>query len=247
MSTDDPHGLTLVYGAPGTGKTTLIARALRDYGRHGSTLTLDLTGDIVRELDQQVPPGSIRRIATAREYQLSQRRPWFGGPPRHAHYVVTIGDRGFDGAVALWTALATAPQHRRAWIATACDESEQLFGTHASISPELRESVLVARNERRGMLFATKRPTAVSTYLRSAARRACVFKVLSDADARACEELGPSRLFRANGRGVQHLERGKYLYFSGADHTPDSTLPILDSRSPPPWLVDAARHYARKS
>lgn len=250
MSHDDPHGLTLVYGAPGTGKTTLIASALREYGAHGPTLTLDLTGDIATELERRLPHDHrLVRVGSPAAYGRATRTGWFDsrpawGPGRHC--VVVLGDGGFERAVSLWTLLATEPRYRRLWVATAVDESEQLFGTHSTISPELRESVLVARNERRGMLFATKRPTAVSPYLRSAARRACVFKVLSDADARACDELGPSKLFRADGRGVQHLPRGKYLYFSGADHTPDSTLPVLDSRAFPPWLENARAHY-RKS
>ena len=248
---DDPHGLTLIYGAPGTGKTTLIARAVREYGAYGPTLTLDLTGDIATALERQLPPSArIARVSTPQGYGRATRTGWFSsgpawGPGRHC--VVTIGEGGFERAVSLWTLLATDPRYRRIWVATACDESEQLFGAHSAISPELRESVLVARNERRAMLFATKRPTAVSPYLRSAARRAAVFKVLSDADARACDELGPSKLFRAPGRGVQHLPRGRYLYFSGADHTPDSVLPMLDSRDLPPWLEGAARHYGRKS
>jgi hypothetical protein len=251
---DDPFGVTLIYGAPGMGKTTLIVSSLIEYAKYGSTLILDLTGDIATALDSRCPDSqSIVVVSSASQYVKLKPKPgmfdrtppsW----PKGTHVVVGLGSGkgSIEDCVGLWTALATDRQHRREFIATVCDESEQLFSAGNHISSELRESVLVARNERRSMVFATKRPTAVSTYFRSTARRACVFKVLSDADARACDELGPSKLFRSAGKGVQYLPKGQYLYFSGSDHTPDSTLPVLDSRDGAPWLANASRFYRRK-
>jgi hypothetical protein len=248
---EDPFGVTLVYGAPGMGKTTLIVSALIEYAHHGTTLVLDLTGDIRSALALRAPETQrIVSVSSPQGYAKAKPKPGLFdtksvGWQRGTHVIITLGERPIHEVIALWKGLATDKNHRCQFVAAVCDESEQLFGTTNAISPELRESVLVARNEHRAMIFATKRPTAVSTYFRSTARRACVFKVLSDADARACDELGPSKLFRADGRGVQYLPQGKYLYFSGSEHTPDSTLPVMDSRSPVPWLSHAKRYYKR--
>ena len=252
---DDPFGVTLVYGAPGMGKTTLIVSALCEYAKYGTTLVLDLTGDIAIALNRECPDDqTVVLVSNVVDYVKAKPKPGlFDSRPvgwsKGTHIVIGLSGshRGtIADCVGLWTALATDRKHRREFIAAVCDESEQLFSSGNHISNELRESVLVARNERRSMVFATKRPTAVSTYFRSTARRACVFKVLSDSDARACDELGPSKLFRSAGKGVQYLPRGSYLYFSGSEHTPDDTLPVLDSRSPAPWLRGASRFYRSK-
>lgn len=253
MTHDDPFGVTLVYGAPGMGKTTLIVSSLVEYAKHGTTLVLDLTGDIRSALREKAPDTQrIVSVSSAKGYARMRPKPGLFdsrsvGWQKGTHVVIGLGEGSIDEVIGLWTALASDPRHRNQFVAAVCDESEQLFRTSNHISAELREAVLVARNERRSMVFATKRPTAVSTYFRSAARRACVFKVLSDADARACDELGPSKLFRANGRGVQYLPRGSYVYFSGSDHTPDDTLPVYDSRDGAPWLKHASKFYKRSS
>lgn len=226
-------GVSVLFGAPGTGKTTLVARVIRarlDAGQR--VLVCDLTGDLVRAvLDGWTPPEPVLRFSTAQQYKLASQPSLFGsvtvGKP--GQLVAIDAEQSLASAVALFLAIVQKRDRRALYDVIVCDEAEQLFPT-THTDPQLKEALLFARNERREYWFAIKRPTAVSPIVRSAAKRACVFRLSSDADAAACSELGPSRLFRGvnGGRGVQSLATGKFVLYTGAEWTDDG-LPVLDS------------------
>lgn len=257
MTNETPEGLTLLYGGPGTGKTTLSVAALAEYGRHGATVTLDLTGDIKRALARCLPDGQRivavhGAVSFKRLTETSFLAPRFDGFPRGTHVVFTLPERAKQTAEssaiakAGWIAVCSSPLTRTWFCAAFCDEAEQLFANAGAVDEGFRQSLLVARNERRAFILAVKRPTALAPSLRAAAMRLCVFRVMSDADARAVEELGPSRVFReAPGGGPQYVEKGLYLYYSPTIHTPDSKLQLHSAPSLPPWLRNARAYYQR--
>lgn len=259
MHRDTPEGLTLIYGGPGTGKTTLEVAALVEYGKHGATVSLDLTGDVSRALASEMPDDQrIVRVHSATDFarltKTSFLQPEFAGFEPGTHVVFTLPEthkqtpKSSETATVGWIAVCASPLTRLWFCAAFCDEADRIFRSAGSVDDGFAQSVLVARNERRAIILAVKRPTALAPVLRTAAMRLCVFRVMSDADARAVEELGPARVFReAPGGGPQYMERGEYLYYSPAIHTPKSTLQVYSARDHvPPWLEDARAYYQRK-
>jgi len=212
------------------------------YGRLGATLSLDITGDMARMMARLPEGHKVIRVSTVSDYKKETSDGFlagrFRGFVRGTHVIVGLPapdkqtESSVEECVALWTALVTHPVKRTQFVAAFCDEAEQVFPASGRISDSFRLSILVARNEKRSVILAVKRPTALATAARSAARRLCVFRVASDADVKACAELGPAALFSR----VQYLKRGRYLYYSANEHTPEDTLPELDSMDPPPWV-----------
>jgi len=239
----DPHGVTAIYGGPGVGKTTLIIGALIAYGRLGATLSLDITGDIERALRKRLPKGqTIVKITSIDDYkkitQSSFLTGQFRGFVRGNHVVVGVPPiskqtaTSAEESAALWIALASAGAYRSQFVAAFCDEAEQVFPGTGRVDAGFGFAARIARNERRSIVLAVKRPTALATTVRSVVRRLCVFRVSSDADVKACSELGPARLFER----VQYLEKGAYLYYAADEHTPADELPELSSLDAPPWV-----------
>ena len=232
-----------MYGGPGAGKTTLIAEMLAIFGKRGATLVFDPTGDTTRALRKALPKGQkIIAVSSVAEYKKLTTGSFLGGQfsgfVRGEHVVIGLPEKSkraasdLENNAALWVYLVSHPVHREMFVASFCDESEQVFPATGRIDPAFRESILFARNEGRAIVLATKRPTALAPPVRSAALRLCVFRVMSDADARACSELGPAVLFA----DVQYLPFGEYMLFDPAEHKRGESLPRFSARERPEWL-----------
>ncbi|MFY7699844.1 MAG: AAA family ATPase [Burkholderiaceae bacterium] len=244
-----PYGVTVLYGGSGTGKTTLLARAVAEHCQYAPTVVLDVTHDL-RELlvGSQHSPRTLHPNVTVHYYTSLEGyewslKQWF--MTFSAGDIVFIGppEKGGDPSesIRLFTAILTSTKHSKRFSVYVCDEAELLFSNN-QFSRQYDNAIYTARNRHASIYLAAKRPTRIPTNVRSCAMRAVVFKLRADADARATEELGPSELFRDR---VQNLTIGKGLYYCGQG--PGEELPILDSReSPIPWLETAPEVYSKR-
>lgn len=241
----DSDGITLLFGGPGTGKSVLLVNAMVESAKHGPTLILDITGDIEKYLRKAMPKDqTIIRVTSPDDYARTFRKSFFNPSPevgKNTHVLIGLPPRekrkGGEtmAAVGLWLALVIDPIKRVQFPFAFSDESDQLFPSSNQTPQEFKDSMLVARNEGRSLFYAVKRPTALTPTVRSLSTRACVFRLISDADAKACAELGPSKLFPPE--IVLSLPVGQYLYYDAREHRFDSTLATYDAmHDAPPFL-----------
>lgn len=230
---DNQHskGITVFFGGSGTGKTTYMSRAVALHAKLTSVAMLDVTGDLSKGVEKE--GALVVRVTNIADFRRLVGRPFF--KPTQGTIVAFTAPpkrpKEIQPAIDAFVEVLTTSNSQIQFGCYVSDEAELLFNGR---QPELfHGAVYTARNHGTAIYLASKRPTHIPTAVRSCTIRAVVFKLRSDMDARAVEELGPSVLFRNR---VQDLSIGRALYYCGQGSS--DRLPVIDSLSSHvPWLV----------
>jgi hypothetical protein len=225
--------LIVVAGAPGSGKSTLIARHCANASARGIRLVIaDPTGDLSRYIAAELGTADgITVLATAKGW---------AGPLPDAGIVVFHATDAAD-FLACGDAWITAAASLESDTIYACDEAELLF-PNTPYSQDARGSrraaiLTIARNRDCQVVLATKRPQRLHVDARDNALRVCVFRADSTRFADGCANFGDVLDYAP----ARRLADGEYLYRppGGAAERGGLRrgLTVHDSRGPIPFGV----------
>jgi hypothetical protein len=229
----------VIDGAPGWGKSTIVARAVaRDLLENGRRAVIhDPTGSIVRYCIERfgVPREWCVRVATAKAAREHYRWGWFKRlwTGLSGARLISMGRVNGKGNVRCLAHqfIEVAHDAKEGWV-YGTDEAEMAFSPrelpekckHCNLEmleDKRTEVIKYARNNRVRLYAAGQRPQHTMTLLRSNAAMACVFH----ADSRAfveqgCSEFGDPSLFEE----AYSLECFEYLF--RAKERPDELAPF---------------------
>lgn len=229
----------MAFGAPGYGKTTLVARALvRDFAHSGRFgLIYDPAEEIGRYLTGgskggwKLPdPSIVRYVQTAEEaLQYANHRSYLSHGLR-PHRVFVIPAKQKMLAKAEMFVRAVNDERTRGWILCG-DEAELLYGNRGIDTEDRLAGLKFVRNRQQRLYLIGHRAQWMSALSRVLADHVCLFQTDSEtATEGGMREWGPAQNFE----DVKHLEKFEYLYRQRGAHAPYPLYNAIEDRIPWP-------------
>lgn len=234
--------IVFVAGAPGQGKTTLLARAACHHARaeFRRVVLLDYTGDLLTRMTKEsaaadrVPAewcGVAHSAAKARELLAGSSSVWSFTEPRRVVSLQCKAKQDPNDLADEFVALMD-DKGARGWVFV-CDEAEEIW-PNVFAQPERRRAVKFVRNRQQTLYAAVQRPQLTNTLLRANARQVVLFKLYARSSVeRGTSEFGDAAPFLP----ALDLEKFHYLW-RGEDFDRHTPLRTFDARTDPmPWLA----------
>lgn len=220
----DRAGIVFVVGAPGNGKTTLMARAVaRDFRTGSHVVAYDPTGDLARlAVTHEVEPNQIAVVNSAKQARDKLARGY--------RWIDFYSEFTTDFLVMQEAWLQIAGELKDGWV-YATDEAELLLPNRPTENDHRKAALIsIARNKGSRVYLASKVPQRTHIDARQNARYVCCFRTDSENTVKeGCKGFGDPEVFEPSWA----LEVGQYLYRAPYRKRNSDPLPVYNGTSSP--------------